>query len=103
MARMRSAMQRVRSSMYPPPPQTLQGLTEILQDPRYAVMAATTDATDSLYAASVTAEDDSHHIIFMSRRMARIGRTLTILFGDGTFKSLPAIDELDDASQVTSM
>lgn len=93
-------MQRARSSMFPPAPATLQELTAILQDPRYQVISATHDALDSLYAGSVTAADGSHHIIFMSRRMARVARSLDILFADGTFKVLPAIEELDRASQV---
>ena len=100
LAGMRSAMQRVRYSMYPPAPQTLEGLTAILQNPRYRVISATSCANDNLHAASVTAEDGSHNAIFMSRRMARIARSLSILLGDGTFKTQHAIAELDDASQV---
>lgn len=101
LAKMRSAMQRVRQSMYPRVPETLVGLTRILQNPRYRVIAATVDATDSLYAASVTDRNGHHHIIFSSRRMLRFAKQFTLLFSDGTFKTLPAIDELDDASQVS--
>jgi len=100
LSKIRSAMQRARSSMFPPPPATLEELTAILQDPRYQVICATHDARDSLYAGSVIANDGSHHIIFMSRRMARVARSLNLLFADGTFKVLPAIEELDKASQV---
>ena len=86
--------------MFPPVPATLEGLTAILQDPRYRIITATHDANDNLYAGSVTAADNSYHVIFMSRRMARVARSLDVLFGDGTFKVLPAIEELDEASQV---
>ncbi|XP_034247294.1 uncharacterized protein LOC117649035 [Thrips palmi] len=103
LSKIRPAMQRARSRMYPPPPATLQELTGILQDPRYQVISATNDARDSLYAGSVTAADGSHHIIFMSRRMALVAQSLNILFADGTFKVLPAIEQLDLASQVFSI
>lgn len=96
-------MQRARARMFPPPPDSLLELTDILQDPRYAVITATDDAEDNLYAASVTAQDGSHHIIFMSRRMARVARSLNTLFADGTFKTLPSMEELDAASQVNSL
>lgn len=100
LSKLRPSMQRARYSMFPPPPQNLQELTEILQDPRYRVVTATHDGEDNLYAGSVTAGDDSHHVIFMSRRMAGVLRQLDYLFADGTFKVLPAIDDLDEASQV---
>ncbi|XP_034236489.1 uncharacterized protein LOC117642414 [Thrips palmi] len=103
LAKIRSAMQRARAKMFPPAPDTLRELTRILQDPRYRIISATHDARDSLYAASVTADDQSHHIIFMSRRMARVARSLDLLFADGTFKVKPAIDELDEASQVFAL
>lgn len=93
-------MQRARQKMFPPPPEDLEGLTQILQNPRFQVATATHDGDDNLYAGSVTAEDGSHHVIFMTRRMARVGCTFSYLFADGTFKVLPAIDSLDAASQV---
>ncbi|XP_052131748.1 uncharacterized protein LOC127751763 [Frankliniella occidentalis] len=100
LANMRSAMQRARYSALPPPPQSLEELTAILQDPRYRVLTATSDGRDNLYAASVNAADGSHHVIFMTRRMARVLRQLKILFGDGTFKTLPNMEDLDAASQI---
>jgi len=100
LAKIRSSMQRARYSMFPPPPEDLRGLTQILQNHRFRVVTATHDAEDNLYAGSVTADDGSHHVIFMTRRMARMCLKLDHLFADGTFKVLPAIDALDRASQV---
>lgn len=96
--KVRSAMQRARYSMFPPCPETLQELTEILQDPRYQVVTSTLDGEDNLYLGSVTAGDGSHHVLFMTRRMAQVCSRLRNLFADGTFKVLPAMDDLDDAS-----
>lgn len=99
---MRSAMQRARSSRFPRVPASLEELTQILQDPRYRIISATEDAQDSLHAGSVTDDDGHHHIIFSSRRLLNVGKTLSILFLDGTFKTVPAIEELRDnlAAQV---
>ncbi|KAK3921644.1 Anthranilate--CoA ligase, partial [Frankliniella fusca] len=104
MSNMRSAMQRARLSVLPPPPQTLRGLSDILQNPRYRITTQTPDGRDNIYARSVTAADGSHHIIFLSQRMARVMKRMVILFGDGTFKSLPAMEGLNnDASQVFAL
>ncbi|XP_026290929.1 uncharacterized protein LOC113215512 [Frankliniella occidentalis] len=104
MSNMRSAMQKARLSALPPAPQTLHDLTEILQDPRYRVITQTSDGADNLYAQSITADDGSHHILFISRRMARLMKRMSILFGDGTFKSLPAMEGLDnDAAQIFAL
>ena len=101
MSNMRSAMQRARASMFPRVPATLEELTQILQIPQYRIITATEDARDNVYAGSVTDADGRHHIIFSSRRLLTVGRSLSVLFLDGTFKSIPAIEELDDrASQV---
>lgn len=86
--------------MFPRVPETLEQLTLILQNPQYRVISATTDAADNLYAASVTDALGAHHIIFSSRRMLRFAKEFSLLFSDGTFKTLPAIAEFDDASQV---
>ena len=101
-SRMRSAMQRARASRFPRVPATLEELTEILQDPRYRIITATEDAQDSLHAASVTDALGNHHVIFSSRRLLNVGKSLSILFLDGTFKTVPAIEELrnNDRCQV---
>ncbi|KAK3921439.1 DNA excision repair protein ERCC-6-like 2 [Frankliniella fusca] len=100
LGKMRSAMQRARYSVLPPPPLTLRQLTDILQDPHYTVLTNTDDGQDNIYAASVTDTQGSHHIIFMSQRMARVMKRLSILFGDGTFLTLPVLEDLDAASQI---
>ncbi|XP_034253510.1 uncharacterized protein LOC117652588 [Thrips palmi] len=103
MSHIRSSMQRVRYRRFPPVPASLEELTRILQNPLYAVMTATHDAEDSLYAASVTARDGSHSVLFMTRRMANVARSMHTLFADGTFKSLPSIEGLNRASQVFAL
>lgn len=89
--RLRSAMHAARKKTFPPIPQTLRELTQLLLDPQNEFISKTIDETDNIYAGSVTATDGSHHIAFMSRRMANHMGDVKIIQVDGTFKSRPAV------------
>ena len=85
---LRGSMNRVKWEKYPRIPDDLRKLTKLLlQDPS---LAETTDQTESMYAGSVTATDGSHHVMFLSPRMAEFMSTCRIIQGDGTFRSRPA-------------
>ena len=89
--RLRTSMHRVRSGTFPPVPQTLLELTQVLLGhPRVSV---TVDGEQNMYAGSITANDGSHHVVFVSRRMLDFMGQCKLLQGDGTFKSRPATPE----------
>lgn len=82
-------MRNARLQRYPPPPETLRDLTEILQDPRYSVITLSQDGQDNIYGGSVDDADGEHHILFISQRMVEKCREFSVLHADGTFKSVP--------------
>lgn len=89
--RLRTSMYRARSRTFPPVPQTLLELTQVLlQNPRVSV---TVDGEQNMYAGSITADDGSHHVVFVSQRMLDFMGQCKLLQGDGTFKSRPATPE----------
>ncbi|KAK3913489.1 ATPase RavA [Frankliniella fusca] len=90
--RLRSAMQRARSDIYPNIPASLLQLTITLENPQWAHLTRTLDNSESVYCCSVTADDGSHSVIFTSRRCLEILKACEIIFLDGTFKITPAID-----------
>lgn len=86
--RLRTPMYRARSEIFPPIPQTLYELTQVLLGhPRVSV---TVDGEQNMYAGSATADDGSHHVVFVSRRMLNFMGQCQLLQGDGTFKARPA-------------
>ncbi|KAK3910223.1 Cadherin-related family member 1 [Frankliniella fusca] len=101
LASLQPAMQRTRRSIYPEPPNTMPELTRTLQRRQNRIITMTKDGEDNIYAASVIAGDGSHSIIFASRRMLQFAKDhLEFLFGDGTFKVVPALQDLGRASQM---
>lgn len=90
--RLRPAMHRARSDVYPTLPQSLQELTNILQDPQWESLITTIDQQDFIYLGSTTALDGSHSVIFMSSRCLMIMRMADILFADGTFFVKPSVN-----------
>jgi len=87
--KLRGTMHRARMEAFPNIPHTLRGLTQaMLTDPN---LAQTTDETEHMYAGSTTATDGSHHVMFISPRMAEFMGNCKYIHGDGTFKSRPAL------------
>ncbi|KAJ1522440.1 hypothetical protein ONE63_001630 [Megalurothrips usitatus] len=88
--RLRGAMYRRRMSSFPETPMTLRELTQRLLDPEYRrKIASTIDGHDNLYSGSCTAQDGSHHILFLSERMKHFLGDVKIIQSDGTFKARP--------------
>jgi len=88
MRRLRTPMYRARMASFPPLPQTLRELTQVLlQNPR---ISKTVDGEENLYAGSVDADDGSHHVLFVTPRMREVLQQCIIVQGDGTFRARPA-------------
>lgn len=86
--RLRTPTYRARAASFPPIPQTLHDLTQVLLGhPRVSV---TVDGEQNMYAGSITADDGSHHVVFVSRRMQDFMTQCKLLQGDGAFRSRPA-------------
>ncbi|KAK3920547.1 Nonribosomal peptide synthetase TES [Frankliniella fusca] len=90
--RLRPAMQRTRSTIFPTIPPSLTALTATLNNPAWANLIQTLDGADSMYLGSTTATDGSHSVLFCSARCLEVMRVVDILFADGTFFITPAID-----------
>jgi len=90
--RLRSAMQRARSDIFPPIPENLAGLSLVLEDPQWRNIASTPDFHDSIYLGSIVAVDYSHSVVFMSSRCLNLLSTAAIVFADGTFFITPSVD-----------
>jgi len=74
----------------PPIPHTLRELTQVLLNDNYRnKIASTIDSTDNLYAASCTARDGSHNVLFMTQRMINFLPRLKVIQCDGTFRARP--------------
>ncbi|XP_034254486.1 uncharacterized protein LOC117653153 [Thrips palmi] len=88
MRKLRTPMYRARMASFPPLPQTLRELTQVLlQNPR---ISKTVDGEQNIYAGSIDANDGSHHVLFVSPRMREVLQQVTILQGDGTFRARPS-------------
>ena len=85
-SRMRSAIERVRSNMYPPVPASLADLGAMLNEHQH--LSDTLDGTDNIFAGVVHGPGTTS-LVFISRRMRRYMRRVRVVFCDGTFASRP--------------
>lgn len=96
----RPAMLRARLQSYPPMPNTLRGLFQVLTLPQNQDITSTRDAADNILASSAGhSRDRSRCIIFMSERQKRYARRVTKVFVDATYDPIPA-SLLPDCKQV---
>lgn len=91
LSKLRKSMYKVRNKRFPGIPHTLRELTQTLLD--HPEISKTTDGLENMYCGSITATDGSHHVGFLSPRMANLLGNLKIIQGDGTFKSRPAVPD----------
>ena len=90
--RMRSSMNRARSAIYPPVPNSFRRLSRLLEDPQNADLTSTLDGDDSLYSATVGPEG-AKATVFVSNRTGRFMRNIKEVFADAPFTPTPTHPE----------
>ncbi|KAK3909077.1 LCDV1 orf2-like protein [Frankliniella fusca] len=108
--RLRPAMQRARSDLFPYLPSSLEQLTVTLENPAWRHLTETLDREGSIYLGSTRATDGSHRIgdgdvqslsflnkftlsvVFCSARCLEVMKIVDTLFADGTFYFTPSIE-----------
>lgn len=88
---LRPAMQRARGEVFPHIPETLLGLSQILEDPVWDSLTRTVDFEDTIYLGTAIGSDFSINIVFMSSRGLQILRQSDRIFADGTFFIAPSV------------